>query len=549
MKRAKGTGKDGGSFMSGVFLLSASTLMVKIIGLAYKIPMMNILGAQGMGYFNSAYEIYAMLCVISTAGLPVALSMMVSARAQSQDEPAVKRVYRTALMVFVTLGAVGSAILWLFARDLSSYIENPDAYGCILAISPALFCVCISSAVRGYFQGRSKMLPTALSQLIEAGGKLVFGILFAIYAIRQGYAMPYVAAYAVMGLSLGTLLSALYLLAVKLIDGKRGRADSDRAALPRERGIAKRLLQIAIPITLGSAVLSLTRVVDMTLIMKRLQDIGYSSAGANKIYGSYTTMALPVFSLIPSLITPVALALVPRLTAALEAKDRETEGLVVRSSMRLTSLFAIPSAVGVAVYAENILELLFNGQREAIDISAPLLALLGISIFFSCLITTTNAVLQSYSQTTKPIIAMGVGTVVKAISAYLLIGNASVGVLGAPFSTLLCDITITAINLYYVNKYVPESDSVGRLYGRPFIAALSMICVSFAVYMATARFGFENRAAFVFAMAAAIPSYLFFALVYGAVGKEDILMMPYGEKILSFMCRFGVFGKVKDKKN
>ena len=544
MKRAESENKNRKGFMSGVFILSASTLIVKVIGLAYKIPMMNILGAQGMGYFNSAYEVYALLCVISTAGLPLALSMMISSRDSRGDGTAVKRVYNTALTVFLTLGITGSLVMAFFGQPLANYIENPEAYGCILAISPALICVCISSAVRGYFQGINRMMPTALSQLIEAVCKLVFGIIFASYALKKGYGVAYAAAFAVVGLSVGTLLSAIYLLLLKFFDDKRSPALVIKNG-EKETGVAKQLLSIAIPITLGSAVLSLGRVVDMALIMRRLVDIGHSSAGANEIYGAYTTMAIPVFSLIPSLVTPVALALVPQISAAISQQDKATQISVVRASMRLTSLFAMPASMGVTLYARDILELLFVQQKEAIDVAAPLLAMLGISILFSCTITTTNAILQSYGQTKKPIIAMVVGTLVKALGAYVLIGNASVGIMGAPISTLACDLTITVINLYYVNKYVPRIDKVQRLYARPFAASLAMVCVSLAAYMLMIHFGNSNIIAFVAAMIAAVISYLFFAAVFGALEREDILSMPFGETLLKIFGRVGFLEKLK----
>ena len=145
--------EKGKGFISGVAVLSFATLAVKAIGLGFKIPMMNILGAEGMGYFNSAYEIFAMLSVICTAGLPVALSVMISSERQTDELFLVGRIYRSGLSVFTVLGTVGSALLFLFARPISEYIENPDAYDAILAISPALLFVCLSSAVRGYFQG------------------------------------------------------------------------------------------------------------------------------------------------------------------------------------------------------------------------------------------------------------------------------------------------------------------------------------------------------------------------------------------------------------
>ena len=550
----KRTGKENGDtkgFVSGVFLLSASTLIVKIIGLAYKIPMIELLGAVGMGYFNSAYEIYATLCVISTAGLPVALSMLVSSRIQNRNGYGVRRIYRWAFALFLLIGAVGSLAMAVFAEEISLYIENPDARACITAISPSLVCVCAASAVRGYYQGMGRMMPTAASQLIEALSKLVFGVIFATYALRRGYSIALSAAYAVLGLSLGTLLSALFLIIYKAADGgdKRKTSVDGRVADGEERGILKRLFAIAVPITLGSAVLSVTRLIDMTLIMKRLGDVGYTSYEVNEIYGAYTTLSLPVFSLIPSLVAPISLALIPRLSAAVDSKNAEGQSAVVRSAMRLTTLFAMPASVGVAVYAERILGLLFKNQREAVDIASPLLAVLGISVLFSCVITTTNAILQAYSKTVKPIISMAVGAVVKIVLAYYLLGNPDIAIWGAPISTLACDVVITAINIYYVNKYVPRTDGISRLYVRPFAASLAMMAVSFSAYLLVLRAVGSASIAFLVAMAAALPAYLLFAAVFGALEEGDLADIPLGEKVLFVSRKLGLFDKDKNTEN
>lgn len=533
--------KGGKKFISGVLVLSLSTFIVKVIGLAYKIPMMSLLGAEGMGYFNSAYEIYALLCVISTAGLPVALSMLIASCTERGDELGGRKVYRTAMAVFAVLGMAGFIAMFGFAEDISLAIENPDAYFCIMAISPALLCVCVASAVRGYFQGLCKMTPTAISQMIEAVCKLALGVVFAVWAIDAGYSIPQVAAFAILGLSVGTLISAVYLLILKFFYEKRNKGQ--RGTLLNEsstkEGILPTLFKIAIPITLSSAVLGITRIVDMALIMKRLQDIGYTTSGANEVYGSYTTLAVPVFSLIPSLITPVALALVPRLSAAIERRSSEGQSAIASSSMRITVFFAMPSSFGIAVYSRCILRMLFPNEAQAVSVASPLLSLLGISILFSCIITTSNAILQSYRQATKPIISMAIGALVKVISAYALIGIPSLGVYGAPISTLLCNVTITAINIYYINKYVPRTESVANLYLRPFGASVSMMIVSYAVYIGVFNLIQNSSIAFLGALAAALCAYFVFALVFGAVGEEDILMLPAGEKILNLIKKTG----------
>ena len=529
--------------MSGVLVLSLSTVIVKIIGLAYKIPMIARLGTEGMGYFNSAYEIYAMLCVIATAGLPVALSMLISTHRERGKVGAIRRIWRVALAVFLVIGGLGSLLMLALARPLAGWIGNEGAYLCMMAIAPALFFVCFSSAVRGYFQGYGNMVPTAVSQLIEAVGKLIFGIWFASIALERGLSLPAVAAFAVLGLSLGTLLSALYLLLVRAISP--GEASRPVEESGKERHLLT-LLRIALPITVSSAVLSVTRLVDMTLIMRRLQAIGVSAAEANSIYGAYTTLAVPVFGLIPSLITPISLALVPQLSAAIESRTADGQAAVSDQAIRLTVLLAMPASLGIATYAKPILNLLFADEPDAVALAAPLLSLLGVSILFSGLITTTGAILQSYRKTGKPIVSMAVGALIKTVSAYLLIGLPGVGVYGAPISTFFCNLTITAMNFWFLGSCIPKSrlaSGMLQTYGKPLAASVLAILASVAVYLPIEAVTDSGTAAFLAAFGIAVVCYAALALLMGVVTETDLARLPMGERLL------GLYRRKKQRKN
>lgn len=523
--------KGARSFMSGVLLLSFSTVAVKIIGLAFKIPMLSFLGTRGMGYFNSAYEIYAMLCVISTAGLPVALSMLVSASRARGDGQGIKRVYRTACLTFAVLGICTSAFMLLFSRELAVLIGNPDAYLCIAAISPALFAICLCSAVRGYAQGFEYMTPTAVSQLIEALGKLGFGILFSSYAIDRGYEIWEVSAFAVLGVTFGSFISLVYLLFAKRSKKLKIEKSLSISTAEDSRNCFWELIKIAFPITLGSAVIAATRITDMMLIMRRLQDIGVSAEESNRIYGAYTTLAIPVFSLIPALIAPISMALVPQLAAYIQRKQSSGEKLVIDNAMRLTLLFAMPASLGLAFFSQPVLELLFSGQTEAIDLCAPLLSVLGASVLFSCLITTTNAILQSYKRAGLPIISMAIGLAVKIVSTYILVGNENIGVMGAPIGSLICNITVTLINILFMHR-VTRSKLKPSVLFRNFFASAISVGAAFALYLYVREFTESLFVSFGLALVFAVMIYALFCFITGSITVQDIEMLPLGDKII-----------------
>ena len=335
------------TFLSGVFVLALSTVLAKAVGFLYKIPMLSYLGAEGMGYFHSAYEIYALFCVISTAGLPVALSVLVSAALSVGDERGAARVFRTSLGVFLGIGILGSGAMAALSPLFCRLIRSTNAYGCILAISPTVLLICVSSAVRGWFQGHQKMAPTAISQLIEAIGKLAFGLVLADVAAERGWGVPAIAAMAGVGLTLGTLLSTLYL--VSEFFRLRPRAEK-RASAPRGSGTLRQLWRLAFPMTVGASAVSLTKLIDMAMILRRLRSVGYSEIAANAAYGSYTTLALSVYALVPTLLSSVALPLVPLLSSAIAAGDRGRQASLIRASYRLTAIISLPASLGLAMF-------------------------------------------------------------------------------------------------------------------------------------------------------------------------------------------------------
>ncbi len=524
------------TFFTGVLMLSVSTVLVKLIGLLYKIPMLSYLGSEGMGYFNSAYEIYALFCVIATAGLPVAVSVLISGAVAENRWADVRKIDRAASIIFVWVGVFGSLFMFLLARPICFWIRSEHAYACIVSISPTVFFVCISSAVRGYFQGFQKMFPTAVSQLIEALGKLGFGLLFAHLALRSGRPTEAVAASAGWGLTLGTALSTLYLLIVK----KRSFAKrKEQKPIPSEsdgsdyRTIWKTIGKLAGPMTLGASMVSLTKLIDMTMILRRLQTIGYTEAMANEAYGSYTTLALSVFGLLPTLLNSVALPLVPMLSAAIAVQDAEKQRQIVETSYRLTTFFALPTAFGISVFAHPILSFLFGKEPEAVDVAAPLLAVLGFSVFLSCMITATNSVLHAYWDVKSPIISMSIGAAVKLLVAYCLIGIPSVGLMGAPISSFFCNATVVTINLRRACRF-SGSYSVKRLFLYPLVAATGAVAVSFGLYLCLLKSFGETGWILLLCVMLTVVVYAFFALIGGLISQEDLYALPFGKQVCAW---------------
>ena len=361
------------SFLSGASVLTLSALVVKVIGMFYRIPLLGILGTEGMGYFNAAYEIYALFCVIATAGLPVAMSVLISAHGAGDDEKGTRaharRVFRVSFGAFLVIGLVGTALLWGLSAPFAALLGNGGAAICMRAISPTVFLICLSASLRGYFQGHRSMTPTAVSQVVEAAGKLFLGLALAGIAKSRGYDLPTTAAWAVTGLTVGTALSLCYLTVSKRYRDRRYSREwiSARDTTPA-RSVLKNLSAIAVPVTAGAGIIAAAKCLDLILIHRRLATLGLSAARVSAIYGCYSTLAVPLFNILPSLSTSVALSAVPALASAFsrgeegEAETRRT----ATSALRVTLSVALPASLGLAAFSQDILSLLFAGQPTAV---------------------------------------------------------------------------------------------------------------------------------------------------------------------------------------
>ncbi|MBP3292841.1 MAG: polysaccharide biosynthesis protein [Clostridia bacterium] len=517
----------GRSVFSGVMLLTVSNLLVKITGLLFKIPMNYIVGDTGMGYFNSAYSIYTLFYMLSTSGLPVALAVMVSEKRAAGNITAAKTVYRTALALFA-VGGLGGCLLMLFASGgLAELIRSDKSALSVAVAAPTMLFICISSALRGYFQGCGNMVPTAVSQLIEAIGKLLIGIAAAVYAIRMNYTVPVVAAYAVSGLTLGSLAGMVYLIAVKWMRGDRDLLPDDliitREPVPY-RDILRRFGKIALPITVSASVMSLTNTIDTALIQRILQGTGMAAEEAATLFGNYTSLAVPMFNLPPVFVYPIAYSIVPSIAAALSSGQRTDAEQSINTALRAAVLIGMPCALGLTVLADPILCLFY--KPESAHLASPLLTLLAPSSFFVCVLAVTNAILQSCGEERKPVISMLCGAAVKCTSSVILLQT--IGIAGAPVSTFLCYLTVTVINLAFVVKCTGIRPNVYSIFFVPAAAGLACALCAAAVNRFLAPFlGKASCFAAIFAGAAVYTALL---LASGTITIEEIKTMISGVK-------------------
>ena len=516
------------TFLTGTAWLALAAAVVKVIGALYKIPLNAIIGEQGFGYFNTAYEIYNVMLTISIAGLPVAMSRMISQANALGHYNQVRRTYTTARAIFLTMGLISSLLMVLFCRQLARFQEQPDAWACILCLGPAMLLIGIMSTYRGFFQGQSNMLPTATSQMLEAVIKLIVGMAASLLLLKLTNSVAYAAAGAILGVTISCLVSALY-LASKYNKAKKDLPTSNEEVSSFGK-TAKGLLSISIPIAIGSAGLSVLTLLETKVFMGNLLDLGYSQEAADSMKGIYD-MAKTIFNMPVAFVTPITVSIIPAITAYLTQEDHTNTRATGESAVRITGLICAPCAIGLAVLARPVMALLGRYSAENMDLATILMCLRGISIVFYAVIMVTNAMMQAHGHANLPVVNMLIGGSLKLGATYILTRNPNLGIMGAPIGALLGDFSIMTLNLLTMRRCIQNPPSVPKQLLRSVCAALIMGIVVFAAYRGLQLVTGSSLVLCGGPIAVGIVVYAVCAIKLKAITRADCLLLPKGEKI------------------
>ena len=523
------------SFLQGVAVLTAATIIVKLLGFIYKVPLQNILQERGFGYFNTAYDVYNVLLMISTTGLPVAVSRMISQAQALENYAQIRKVYSTSMKVFLTIGVVGTLIMLVFSRQLSVMVTtNENSWAAIAALSPCVLLICIVSAHRGFFQGQSNMTPTSVSQVYEAMIRVVFGLGGAWLLLKKTGSLVYAAAGGIFGVTMGCIVAVIYLRiqfgkSNQILQRGGGEAKSTRATM-------KELLVIAVPITLGSAGLQIINLFDTMIYMRRLTGaLAWSSDAADTAKGIYN-FCQTIFNLPCSLVTPITISIIPTVTAALTVKNLAGARHTEESAVRTMALITMPCAVGLAVLSEPIIRLLAsNYGAESVATATPILMYLGIAVIFNSTVLLFNAIMQAHGDVTTPVVNMLIGGIVKVIVNYILVGIPALNIVGAAIGTVICYLTITILDLIAMRKTVTTRPVIFRNIVRPGLAALLMGAATVLSYRVLARLVSSNTVACLGALVIAVIAYAILVLALQCITYEDCMLFPKGEKIAKIL--------------
>ena len=535
------------SFVNGAAILGGAGLIVKLLGAIFRIPLTNIIGSEGIANYQAAYPIYATLVVISTAGLPAAISRMVSERVSVGDYRSAHKVFQTALKVMFIIGILSTVIMLSASGVLSNLIGIPSSKLSLMMISPALLFVSLLSAYRGYFQGLQEMAPTAATQIIEQVVKLAAGLYLASLWADKGVA--YGAAGALLGVSLSEVCALVVILGLynrKKKDIKDKRRHSTAPAHRAHRSIKRELLMIALPITIGGCLMPIINFLDTAIVTNTMKSINYSafsSMSAEENFGVLTGAVNPLIAMPAVLSLALSMSLVPAISEA--RTHRDMRAISHRSAMgfKLAVLIGLPSAIGMYILASPIISMLFSHGLTAQElvVGADLLRILSIGVLFLTMLQTMTGILQGAGHQNIPLINLGIGAAVKVVLSLVLIRIPSLNINGAAIGTAACYGIAAVLNVIFMIRHAKPDLKIGSSLLTPMMSSAMMGIAVYFIYNGL-NDSMGNTKATLVSIAGAIIVYVLMLFVTGAIKKEDMSFIPGGGKITRLMNKLGLWG-------
>lgn len=532
-------------------ILAMASMIVRVIGLLYRAPLTAIIGDEGNGYYGTAYNIYTIILMVSSYSMPSAISKLMAQKLAVGEYRNANRVFRCALTYGVLVGLVGSGLLFFGARFLV-----PDVAVCVLQVfAPTVFLFGILGSMRGYFQARGSMVQTSVSQILEQLANAVVSIAAAWLLMQTAVGADPTrrAQLGAMGSALGTGAGVLIALLFMIFcfrrskEGRKAEILSDATGKEEKYRIFLRDTVLVItPFMLSGVIMNLTTSLNQTIYMRMLIDLkGAGETATTTLYGIFSNKAVVISNIPISIATAVSSAIIPGISAAYARRDETGARRQVGNAIRITSIVAIPSAVGLAVLARPITMLMFP-QMESLELASSLLSLLAVTVIFYSISTITNAALQSIGRMNLPLISAGIALVVQTVVLVLLLRFTDLDVRALVLVSILYSVMIFAVNQYYLRRFLGIRQDVRRDYLQPLVCAALMGAAAKAVYYLVSMaaelvenlpkgFYFRNLAATAAALLAAVLVYGYTMVRSGTVRRKDLLSMPKGQSLVRLM--------------
>ena len=528
---------NNSKFLKGTMILTISSIIVKVIGSLNWIILSRVLGGEGIGLYQMGFPIYLMAITVSSAGVPVAISIITSEKLANKDYRGAKRVFNVSLRLLLLSGLMFSSALFFGADFLINQhiIRDARAYYSIIALAPAVFFVTFLASFRGYLQGWQIMTPTATSEVVEQLVRVITMLIFA------DLFMPYGLAYAAGGASMGAGAGAFCALLVLMWFYRRLKkrlhaeieAQDDSIPLESAGSIIKRLLKLALPVSLTSLMLPIGANLDLLIVPQRLEVAGFDVRHATELFGYLTGMAVPLVNLAAIFTAAMTISLVPSISESRTLGHFNAIQEKIRIAFRVAMIITFPCFMGLFFLAEKVAALIYNAPGAAGAIQT-----MSVGILFLGMHQISTGILQGLGKTAIPVINMLLACLVKVVISWWLTAIPYLGIKGASLATVADFAVAAIINMGFIYKYTGFTLSMGSLL-KPLLASGVMGAAIYAVLALTEQLGMW---CVLFAMVVAVPAYALALIAFGGLNKEDLDNVPFiGRRILAVGQRFGLF--------
>lgn len=437
-------------FVKGAVVLIAFNILGKIVGAIYRIPLANMLGAEGIGKYQLVFPLYSLLLAVSVSGIPIAISKIVAEYNGKGQYGDARRLLKLSILYLFGVSLVCFAVVLICAKFIANLQGNPDIYFCYYGIAPAILFVGILSVFRGYFQGNLKMLPTAISGFVEQVGKLVFGLYFVTKLLPKGINFGVFGA--LIGISISEFLSLVFLFVYYLVYARKNKNNS--LAILSRRNISKQLFLTALPITLGGLASPLTSIIDSLLVVNLLMLSGFENGTATSLLGVQSGIVDPLINIPIVIAISISSSLLPNLAKEKVCNNESEVKYLIEKAIQITLSVSIACAICFVIFGKQILTFLYGETllKNQLYIAIKLLFLGGFNLIFLSLVQITTGILQGLGKHNLAVKSMLIGCGIKIVLTILLVRIKSINILGSMMSGGVSYLVVFSINYKKIKK-------------------------------------------------------------------------------------------------
>lgn len=545
--------KSGNNFLVQGTILAAAAIIAKIIGLVYRIPLLNILGNEGVSYYSMSNEIYAIILMISCFNLPLAISKLVSERVHRGEYRNAHRVFLCAVRFALLSGGALALLTYIFAGVITKNLMSFElaVYG-LRVLAPAIFISAVIGTFRGYFQGYSTMVPTAVSQVIEQIVNAVVTLVCANIMFSYGASLAAKEgndslgpAWGAAGGTFGTVASLtialLFMMFVYTAQKKtlmrNIRRDRDSAPEPASE-IYRQVILTILPVILSSVIYNISNVADQGVFNRVLGSQGYTDAQYGSIWGIYSGQFRVLMNVPLALASSMQPSVVPSLTAAIASRNRSEARRKINIAIRFTMLLTIPCAAGMAALAKPIITMLFT-QERGVPLSVGIMQAGALMIIFYGLSTLTTGILQGIGRLKTPLVNCSIALVLHFILLYVLLTAGNLNIYAVVYANIFFALAVSVLNALSIRRYMSYRQEWYKTFIVPGISSIIMAAAVYIVYSLFHAFA-GNTVSTVFAIIAGVAVYCVGLVTFHGITIEELAQFPKGHVLIRFLRKLGI---------